>query len=201
MNTIEAIESRRSVKVYDPDYQMSQEDQQRLLSLAMLSPTAFNIQHWRFVVISDPALRSAIREAAWNQAQVTDASLFIVLCADVQAWQKQPERYWVNSGPDVQNVVVPMIDNYYRDKPQVQRDEALRSCGMAAQTLMLAAKSLGLDSCPMDGFDFQKVAELIQLPDDHLIAMCLAIGKPLQPARARGGQLSYEQVVINNRFA
>ena len=201
MNTIEAIESRRSVKLFDPEYRISQEDQQQLLALAMLSPTAFNIQHWRFVVISDPVLRLAIRDAAWNQAQVTDSALFIVLCADMQAWQKQPERYWVNSGLDVQNAIVPMIDNYYRDKPQVQRDEALRSCGMAAQTLMLAAKSLGLDSCPMDGFDFQKVAELIKLPDDHLIAMCVAIGKALQPAKARGGQLSYQQVVIDNRFS
>ena len=53
---------------------------------------------------------------------------------------------------------MPAIDQYYRGKDQVQRDEAMRSCGIAAQTLMLAAKSMGYDSCPMDGFDFDEVA-------------------------------------------
>jgi nitroreductase len=53
----------------------------------------------------------------------------------------------------------------------------MRSYGIIAQTIMLAAKSLGYDSCPMDGFDFEKVAQLIRLPDDHVIAMFVAIGK------------------------
>ena len=66
--------------------------------------------------------------------------------------------------------MLPAIDNYYRGKEQVQRDEAMRSCGITAQTLMLAAKSMGYDSCPMDGFDFERVAELIRLPADHVIA-------------------------------
>ncbi len=201
MKTVDAIESRRAVKSFDPEYQISAEQQQALLELAMLSPTAFNIQHWRFVIVSEPQLRQQIREAAWGQAQVTDASLLIVLCADIQAWQKQPERYWHNAGPEVQNYILPMLASYYRDKPQVQRDEALRSSGIAAQTLMLAAKAMGYESCPMDGFDFQKVAELIRLPEDHLIAMCIAIGKGLQPAKPRGGQLAYQDVVIQNRFA
>ena len=56
---------------------------------------------------------------------------------------------------EVREFMNPAIDDYYRDKDQVQRDEAMRSCGIAAQTLMLAAKSMGYDSCPMDGFDFE----------------------------------------------
>ena len=94
----------------------------------------------------------------------------------------------------------PAIDGYYRDKPSVQRDEAMRSCGIAAQTLMLAAKELGYDSCPMDGFDFARVAELIQLPDDHVVAMFVAIGKAANDAWPRGGQLGANDVVITDRF-
>ena len=80
-------------------------------------------------------------------------------------------------------------------------DEVMRSCGIAAQTLMLAAKSMGYDSCPMVGFDFDAVGRLINLPEDHVIAMMLAIGKATAPANPRGGQLPVEEVVVRNRFA
>ncbi|MDD3813489.1 MAG: nitroreductase family protein [Desulfocapsaceae bacterium] len=201
MNTKQAIESRRAVKNYDANHSMTPEEVNELLSLAILSPTAFNIQNWRFVVVTDTELRKQIREVAWDQAQVTDASLFIVLCADLKSWEKRPEQYWVNAPKEVQEFIVPAIDAYYRGKDQVQRDEAMRSCGIAAQTLMIAAKSMGYDSCPMDGFDFDKVAELIHLPADHVIAMFVAIGKGTKEAWPRPGQLDLNDVVIKNSFA
>ena len=74
MTTIEAIESRRAIKNYDPAHRMSPEEERRLLELALLSPTAFNIQNWRFVIVRDRETRKKIRAAAWDQAQVTDAS-------------------------------------------------------------------------------------------------------------------------------
>ncbi len=200
MNVTEAIIERRSVKVYDPQHKISDAEIAKLLSLAMLSPTAFNIQNWRFVTVTDPELRRQVRAASWDQAQVTDASLLIVLVADLKAWEKQPERYWVNAPQQVQNVLVPMIGNYYRGREQVQRDEAMRSCGMAAQTIMLAAKEMGYDTCPMDGFDFDAVAKLLNLPADHIPTMFVVVGKALEPARARGGQLDFNEVVIPNKF-
>lgn len=201
MQTIEAIQARRSVKNFDTSHRISNQEIKELFSLAMLSPTAFNIQNWRFVNISDPELRKQIRAAAWDQSQVTDASLFIVICADLKSWEKQPERYWANADQAVQDFILPLIDQYYRGKDQVQRDEAMRSCGIAAQTLMLAAKAMGYDSCPMDGFDFDQVGQLINLPEDHVIALCLAIGKGgAQAANPRGGQLDSSEVIIHNRF-
>ena len=201
MKTVDAIRSRRAVKHYDANHEMTEEEVNELLSLAVLSPTAFNIQNWRFVVVTDPALRKQIREVAWDQAQVTDTSLFIILCADLKSWEKQPDRYWVNAPQEVQEFMIPAIDDYYRGKDQVQRDEAMRSCGIVAQTLMLAAKSMGYDSCPMDGFDFDKVADLIHLPEDHVIAMFVAIGKGTKEAWPRPGQLGLDEVVIKNSFA
>ncbi len=200
MNTFDAIAQRRAVKYYDAEHHMSEEEIERLLSSALLSPTAFNIQNWRFVVVSDQELRREIRAVAWDQAQVTDASLFIVLCADLKAWEKEPERYWRNAPAEVSDFLVPAIDNYYRGRDQVQRDEAMRSCGIAAQTLMLAATDMGYDSCPMDGFDFSAVGKLINLPEDHVIAMFVAIGKGIKEAMPRGGQLPLDEVVIQNRF-
>ncbi len=201
METRQAIAARRAVKQYDPKHTMSEDEIREILSLAMLSPTAFNIQNWRFVVVRDQDLRRRIRVAAWDQAQVTDASLLIILCADLKAWEKQPQRYWRNAPREVQDFILPAIDHYYRGKEQVQRDEAMRSCGIAAQTLMLAAKDMGYDSCPMDGFDFAQVGRLINLPEDHVIALFVVIGKAVQPALPRGGQLPLQEVVVEDAFS
>jgi nitroreductase len=200
LNTFDAITQRRSVKHYDTSHRMSEEEIERLLSFAVLSPSAFNIQNWRFVVVRDVELRRQIRAVAWDQAQVTDASLLIVLCGDLKSWEKQPERYWRDAPVEVSNFLVPAIDTYYRGHDQVQRDEAMRSCGIAAQTLMLAAKSMGYDSCPMDGFDFEAVGKLINLPDDHVVTMFLTIGKGIEEAWPRGGQLPLDEVVVQDRF-
>ncbi len=155
MNVPAAIQNRRAVKNFDLDHKMTKKERETLLALALLSPTAFNIQNWRFVVVDDPEQREKIRAASWDQAQVTDASLLIILCADLKAWKKEPIRYWHSSPESVQKFMVPAIQQYYDGLVQVQRDEAMRSCGIAAQTLMLAAQSMGYDSCPMDGFDFE----------------------------------------------
>jgi len=200
MNVAQAIETRRSVKAYDANHRMSEAEIEKLIAGAMLSPTAFNIQNWRFVVVRNPELRKQIRAVAWDQAQVTDASLLVVLCADLKAWEKQPGRYWRNADKPIQDFMVPAIDQYYRGKDQVQRDEAMRSCGIAAMNLMLHAKEMGYDSCPMDGFDFDAVGKLINLPQDHVIAMFVAIGKGIKAAWPRGGQLPMSEVLVVDGF-
>lgn len=200
MKTEEAIITRRAIKHFDPDHKLSEKEINKLLSLAILSPTAFNQQNWRFVVIEDSEIRKTIRSHSWDQSQITDASLFIVLCADLKAWKKKPLRYWKNAPKEVIDFMLPAIDDYYRNKHQLQRDEAMRSCGIVAQTLMLTARSMGYDSCPMDGFDFNEVAKIIKLPEDHVITMFITIGKAIKPVWPRPGQLSLLEVIIKNNF-
>lgn len=202
MNVLDAIQQRRAVKHFDPTHVMPAEIEQQLLNAARLAPTSFNIQHWRFVLVKDPELRAQVRAAAWNQAQITDASLTIVLCADVNAWQKQPERYWRDL-PDAatRELMVNMLQDFYRGREWLQRDEAMRSVGLAAQTLMLTAQELGYAASPMIGFDIDAVGKLINLPDDHVVGMIVTIGKPIREAFPRSGAMSYEDVVINNRFS
>ena len=200
MNTFDAIRERRSVKHYDSNHKLSDEEIEQLMSLAVLSPTSFNIQNWRFVLVKNPEIRKKIRSAAWDQAQVTDASLLLVICADLKSWKKNPEQYWKNAPKEAQDFLVPAMGPFYEGKDQLQRDEAMRSCGIAAQTLMLTAKSMGYDSNPMIGFDPEKVAEIINLPDDHVISMIMAIGKQIQPAMPRGGQLPLSDVVFTDSF-
>ncbi|MCX6960484.1 MAG: nitroreductase family protein [Verrucomicrobia bacterium] len=139
METFGAIESRRAVKQYDPNHRFTPEEENKLLGAALLSPTAFNIQQWRFVVLRDMEIRKQIRAVAWDQAQVTEAS-------------------------------------------------------------MLAARDMGYDSCPMDGFDYETVGKIINLPSDHAISFMVAIGKKTQEPWPRPGQLSYGKVVLENGF-
>lgn len=200
MDVFAAIENRRAIKNFDSSHRMTEEEITKLLAAAVLSPTAFNIQHWRFVLVKNNAIRQRIRAASWMQPQITEASLFIVVCADLKAWEKQPERYWRNAAADVREGIVGAIGSYYGGREQVQRDEAMRSCGIAAQTLMLAAKAMGYDSCPMDLSDFDEVAKIIKLPSDHVITMFIAIGKGTRDPWPRAGQLELEELVFTDGF-
>jgi len=200
MDTFDAITQRRSVKSFDRNYKMTQDEINKLLELAILSPTSYNIQNWRLITIIEQNLKDKLSELSHGQQQVSDASLVIILCADLNSWDKKPERYWANIPAESRNALVESIRNSYRDKLQQQRDEAMRSCGMAAQTIMLAAKSMGYDTCPMKGFDYDAVGKMINLPSDHIISMMVVVGKKIKDASPRGGQLSISDVVFENSF-
>ena len=200
MNTFDAIRERRAVKSFDPSHKFTKQETEQLLDLAMQAPSSFNIQHWRLVNVTDKVLRAKLREAAYDQAQVTDGSLLFVVTVDTKAWEKDPARYWVNAPKEAQDILVPWINPFYAGKEQLQRDEAMRSAGIMLQTMMLAAKAMGYDSCPMVGFDFDKVAELIHLPKDYAIAAMLVIGKGTKPAWPKPGFIPKSEMLIENHF-
>lgn len=201
MNAIEAIYKRRSVKAYDPKHRLSKEEEQKLFEAMIQAPTSFNIQHWRFVILRDPELRAKIRKELGNdQAQMTDASLLVLFTADMKAWQKSPERYWANAPKEVAELLVGWMGPFHEGREWLQRDEAQRSIGMAMQTLMLAAQELGYQSCPMIGFEIEKVAELIKLPADYVIGPMVAIGKGIKEPWPKPGQVPLEELVFENSF-
>lgn len=200
MNIIEAIETRRAVKHYDPGHTMPEADVAELLRLAGLTPSSFNLQNYRFAIVRDPELRRQIRAVAWDQAQVTDASLLVILCADLAAHEEDPARYWSHAPQAVQDFLVPALKGFYADKPVLARDEGMRSTGLAGMALMLAARGLGYDSCPMVGFDAEAVAKLVRLPADHAISFMLAIGKGTAAPWPRGERLTPGETVIRDRF-
>ena len=200
MNVSEAVVGRRAIKWYDPEHRMPEDVFRQMMEHALLAPTAFNIQNWRFVRVTDPDQRRAIRAAAWDQAQVTDASELLVLCFDTRAWDREPARYWRNAPQEVQDFILPALAEYYKDKPQVERDEGMRSCGLVGMTIMLLARELGYDTCPMDGFDYTAVGKIISLPADHEIAFMIAIGKGTRDPWPKPGQLRLEDVLIENSF-
>jgi len=200
MDVMTAIESRRAVKKFDRNHEMTEAEIRTLMEAATLSPTAFNLQNWRFVLVTDQARKDAVRAAGWNQAQFSDCSLLVVVCGDLEAHARDPERYWRNAPDAARASIVSMITRYYEGDERAQRDEVFRSGGMAAQTLMLAARAMGYDTCPMSGFDFAEVAGIIGLPSDHEIVMAVAIGRGVEPARERSGRIPLSEAVVRDRF-
>jgi len=202
METFEAINSRRSIKAFDPEHKLTADEETKLLEAAIQAPTSFNIQHWRFVVLRDAELRQKIRKDFGNdQAQMTDASLLVLMTADTKAWAKKPERYWVNAPKDVAELLVGWMGPFHEGREWLQRDEAQRSIGMAMQTLMLAAKAMGYDSCPMIGFDIDEVEKLINLPEDHVMGPMVAIGKGTKEPWPKPGQIPLKDLVVENGFS
>jgi len=200
MDTFNAIKTRRAIKNFDSSYKMSPEDIKKLKELTILSPTSYNQQNWRFVYVTDQTVKDKISKAARDQTQPRDGSLVIVLCGNLNAWKEEPLRYWRNNTAEKQELVKNSLARKYENSPENRRDEAMRSCGFAAQTIMLTARQMGLDSCPMVGFEYDELADVIQLPKDHMIVMMVVVGKRLKDAAERGGQLSLDEVFFENHF-
>ena len=145
MDTFEAIKTRRAIKKFDNSYKMSADDVKSLMELVILSPTSYNQQNWRFVTVTEQSVKDKISKAARDQAQPKDGSLVVVLCGNLNAWKENPKRYWKDHPEEKQELVQNSLARKYAESPQNRRDEAIRSCGFAAQTIMLAAKQMGLD--------------------------------------------------------
>jgi nitroreductase len=86
------------------------------------------------------------------------------------------------------------------ESDHLQRDEAMCSCGIAAQTLMLTAKAMGYDSWRLEGYDTEGVAKLINLPPDHVVAMLLVVGRNMKHGWTQAGQVNFNEVVILDQF-
>ncbi|MBW2520244.1 MAG: nitroreductase family protein [Deltaproteobacteria bacterium] len=201
METFKAIYQRRAIKHFDPTHRMTKEEETKLLEAAIQSPTSFNIQHWRFVIVRDHALRKKIRSDFGNdQPQITEASLLIIMTADMAAWKKQPERYWRNAPQEVAEMLVGWMGPFHEGREWLQRDEAQRSIGLAMQTLMLAATAMGYDSCPMIGFEIEQVAKLINLPNDYVMGPMVAKKKKTKDTWPKPGQLPLNELIFENSF-
>lgn len=179
-----AIRERHSVSRFDTTYPVSDDVLFRLFRLVALSPSSFNLQHWRFVVVRDPDRKLRLQRAAHGQKQVGQASAVVVVCGKLGA-HRDAVRVFANTPPEVRDRLVSQIEAIYAQNPPMQRDEAIRSASLASMTLMLAAQSHGLDTSPLIGFDPAAVAEIVRLDEEHLPVMLLLIGKEASSSPGR----------------
>ena len=179
---------------------LTEEETSHLLSLTALSLSAFNVNNCRFVVVRDQDLRKQINKFSANQAQVPHLSSLIILCADLKYWEKKPGGNGENVSEEMVEATPSRKKTSRRDNDQLQRDEAMYSCGIAAQTLMLTAKAMGYDSWRMEGFDTEGVGKLINLPKDYVVAMLMVVGKNIKQSWQHVSQLNFHDVVILDQF-
>lgn len=199
MELLDTIRARRSVKHYDSNHRLTESELRHLLSYAVLAPSSFNMQNWHFVVVTDRSVQEQICAAGWNQAQLRDASATIVLCGNLKGWQKT-DRYLRKAPEETQKMFGGMVPGLYGQNEQFERDEAVRSVGLVGMNLMLVAKDMGYDTCPMIGYDAAKVAEIVGLPEGVPPLMIITVGVAKEAARPRMGLLDLEEVVSIDRY-
>jgi len=198
------LRERHAVKRYDDNYRMNDDEIRALIQSASAAPSAWNLQHWKFIVITDQAQKEVLFEIAYGQRQVIEASVVVAILGDLQA-DRNAEKVFesdVRAGrmtPEIKLNLVMQIEHAYANKPDWARDQAICNASLAAMQLMLAAKAMGLDSCPMGGFDPDKLIEAFAIPDRYVPIMLVSVGKAAEPARP-SARLPIEETIVWNRF-
>ncbi|MFF2497907.1 nitroreductase family protein [Peribacillus sp. NPDC058075] len=175
----QAIESRHSIRKFIQQ-PIDEQDLQNIFKLVRLSPSAWNLQPWRFHVVTDDNLKNKLEEAAYGQKQVTSAPAVIVVTSDM-------EDILANIGDTVhpglsgeqKEEEVANLSAFFNSMSVEQRGQwGLTQTNIAFGILMLAVQGYGYSSNPMLGFDQDKVRELLELPKHVQFAGILPIGKP-----------------------
>jgi nitroreductase len=179
----EIIKSRISANSYDPTRTLSDQQIAELIELATHSPSAFNLQNWRFVAVRSPEAKQRLLPLAYGQMKVMEAAVTFIVCGTLKPHATLPASLQpaVDAGILDQatfDMWVGAAQGMYSENPALQRDEAIRSGSLAAMTLMLAAAGLGMVSTPMIGFDQGAVAEAFGLSADEIPVMMVTVGFP-----------------------
>lgn len=199
MSLSNLIKSRRSVRAFDSSYNITDDEHRELLTAGALAPSSYNMQNRHFVSVLDDDTKAELAGAAFGQAQVRDAAVVIVVTGSRNAYKKT-ERYLRDAPVPVRDLFETVIPAAYADNDRLARDEDCRSVAFAGMNIMLMAVELGLDSCPMIGFEPDKVSSLLGLPKDHEPLLIIAVGKAAEPAPGRLGLLDLDELVSVNRF-
>ncbi len=197
------IDKRRSANNFIKDVKMTEDDIRPILEDVKLAPSAFNLQHANYIVVLDEDMKEKVREAAFGQYKVHSASGVILVLGDKEAYKNTAELsqgmvdLGIITAGELEDIVVENT-KFYEDRGEAfMKDEAIRNASLSAMLFMLAAKNRGWDTCPMIGFDNQKMRELFNVPETHEIALMITIGKEKESSRRlRGYRKPVEEFAI-----
>ncbi|QOI99842.1 MAG: NAD(P)H-dependent oxidoreductase [Phycisphaeraceae bacterium] len=170
---IEQLSWRYAVKKFDPSRKISAPTWDTIERAAVLAPSSYGLQPWRMYVIDDPSVRTKLRAASWNQPQITDASHLVVFARRVEITTAYVEDYIARTAK-TRGVTVESLKGF-RDMMvgQVNAPASLPGGSMdvycARQTyialgfFLYTAAALGIDACPMEGFEPAKYDEILGL--------------------------------------
>jgi nitroreductase len=209
MEVIQVLKERRSINFFDASKTIPDETVNELLSIANLTPSSFNLQPWEVVVVKSPERKQALRKCAFNQPKAEEASIVLIIIANPGAVEENLDR-----------VVEVMIEKGYL-KPEAaenakkgpyrmydQKDTfkrkifAVKNTSFFGMSIMAAARGLGLETHPMDGFDEAAVKKEFNIPEDRLIPLLIAVGYPVKDLKLlpRAYRRELKDFVYTDRF-
>ncbi|MGR6872961.1 nitroreductase family protein [Pseudomonas sp. HK3] len=200
-NTIrEIIEQRTSVGKYEEGVEIDDSTIAEIVRLASLSPSAYNLQNWRFVAVKSKQSKLSLQEASYGQPQVAQASVTFIVCGQLNAHKKLASTLQLSVDKNIMpssiaDSWVKAATGSHDENPMHQRDEAIRSASLAAMTLMFAAKSFGFDSGAMGGFDSEKVSEIFSLSDDDIPVMLITVGRGIEQNWAQKARKPIDEIL------
>lgn len=201
----QAIMERRATPSFDGT-PIPSEDLKQILDAGLHAPSGYNMQPWRFVVVQSPEQKKKLRAASYNQAKVEEASAVIVACGDADGWRKDldlmlqmgreggmPESYAAQAKISVPN----FLSGFTHEQSHAWLNKQVM---IALTHMMLMAESIGYDTAPMEGFEQDKVHEVLRLPMSYWVVALLAVGHLKGPDKYYGGRFEMSHTVFGEEF-
>lgn len=176
---IDVLYFRHACKKFDTEREIDPQIFETILEGGRLSPSSFGMEPWKFIVIKNQVLRNELRNACWNQPQITQSSELIAVIAltdvvkDTTYYSKMFKRRGLPE--DKTSAYIKRYESYLQGLPSIE-EWVKKQCYIAATHMMITAASLGVDSCPIEGFEPNEVDTLLDLPKEHKTALLLPLG-------------------------
>lgn len=182
---LKALDFRHACKVFNENKKIPKNELHAILESGRISPSSFGMEPWKFLVIQDQELKAKLRPACWNQVQITSCSDLVIILASIE--DVKPECGYVEkmfSRRDIpaeqKAAYLDIYASHLADTLSSDKNVlawTARQCYIAAANMMTAAASLGIDSCPIEGFDKDAVESILELDTSkHQLALVLPFG-------------------------
>ncbi|MCE5090268.1 NAD(P)H-dependent oxidoreductase [Staphylococcus devriesei] len=169
---IKAFNFRHATKEFDNQKKISESDFNTILETGRLSPSSLGLEPWRFIVVENEELKNKLKPYSWGaQKQLDSASHFVIILARknvtasseyVQHIIRGIKKYEESTIPAVEDKFNNFQTNFHiNDNERTLLDWASKQTYIALANMMTSAALLGIDSCPMEGFDLDQVTEIL----------------------------------------
>jgi nitroreductase len=200
----QVIRDRRATPSFDgtpiPDA-----DLKKILDAGLHAPSGYNMQPWRFIVVRSPEQKKRLRLASFNQAKVEEASVVIVACGDADGWRSGDLDEMLRLGKiggmseSYAEQAKENIPGYLSNHPNMAM-WLNRHVMIAFTHMLLMAEALGYDTAPMEGYEQEKVREVLKLPLSYHVVALLGIGHMKGPDKPNGGRFDMARVVFDEEY-
>jgi len=199
----QAMDFRHACKIFDADKKISDDAMEYILEAGRKSPSSFGMEAWKFVVITNEALKETLKPLCWNQAQITSCSHLVVVLAGIDSVKVQSgeveKRFKRRQVPQESlDFYMDIYANHLKDT--LNSDENIyawtaKQCYIALANMMTAAAYIGIDSCPIEGFEKEKVETVLGLDTSkYQVAALVPFGYRLNE-QSEQLRLPFEDVV------